>query len=146
MNYKFVVLSIFTSLVFFQCGENKQISKKENLKSMLLQNNWALSEWLSDSISIIKPTEKPITLDFDEKNNKLSGSAGCNQYFGKYSINNNNLKAGPMGSTQMYCTEEIMEQEMRFLHLLGEGVTFSVANEMLILEHDHNKLILKQIQ
>ena len=146
MNYKVPILFFFLLFVFTQCNQNKEISEEQQIKWVLNNDNWVLSDWVADSISILTSSEKPITLDFDQQNKKLSGNAGCNQYFGNYTLDNKNLKAGPMGSTMMFCTEEIMQQEQQFLALLEAGMEISKKNDLLILSGDNNQLTFKPIR
>ena len=122
------------------------MGEEQKKESVLKNSNWILSDWVADSISILTISEKPITLDIDLDNEKLSGSAGCNQYFGNYTLDNETLKAGPMGSTMMYCTEEIMKQEQRFLALFEAGIKISKNNDLLILRSVNNQLTFKPIQ
>ena len=133
-------------LIFSQCNQNKEISEEQQIDLFINNDNWVLSDWVSDSISILILSEKPITLDFHQQNKKLSGNAGYNQYFGNYTLNNNQLKAGPMGSTMMFCSEEIMGQEQRFLALLEGGLTISNKNDLLILRNENIQLTFKPIR
>ena len=143
---KIIYHSILILLIFNSCGESKKMSEENFVDIIIQTSNWYLSEWKSDSISVIVSTEKSITLDFDEENKKLSGSSGCNQYFGNYKLDKNIISSGPIGATRMYCTPEVMDQEMRFFKLLESGVTISMINNLLILEDDNNRLIFKPIQ
>ena len=146
MNYKVPILFFFLFFVFIQCNQNKELSKEQQIEWVLNNDNWVLSDWVAESESILISAEKPITLNFDQQNKKLSGNAGCNQYFGNYILDNKSLKAGPMGSTMMFCSEEIMDQEMRFLALFETGVEISKKNDLLILKNKDNQLTFKPIR
>ena len=146
MNYKLSILLFFLFFVFIQCKQNNELSEEQQKEWVLKNSNWVLNDWVADSISILTLSEKPITLDIDLDNEKISGNAGCNQYFGNYTLDNETLKAGPMGSTMMYCTEEIMKQEQRFLALFEAGIKISKNNDLLILRSDNNQLTFKPIQ
>ena len=60
--------------------------------------------------AVLEDTE--ITAVFDSAEGKVSGSAGCNNYFASYQINNNELSISAIGSTEMYC-EGLREQEQQ---------------------------------
>jgi heat shock protein HslJ len=49
--------------------------------------------------------------------NQISGSAGCNHYFGAYAVGGGNITISDVGSTEMYCMEPegAMDQEQAFL-------------------------------
>ena len=88
-------------IIFSQCNQNKEISEKQQIDLTIHNDNWVLSEWVAESISIFISSEKPITLDFDQQNKKLSGNAGCNQYFGNNRLEENQLKVGQIGRKKM---------------------------------------------
>jgi len=48
---------------------------------------------------------------------EISGSSGCNSYFGSYTANGSSIQFGDIGATEMFCLEPegIMEQEQSFL-------------------------------
>lgn len=57
------------------------------------------------------------TLRFDGEGG-ISGSAGCNRFFGTLSRDGDGVSVGPLGSTRMMCAPPIMDQEQRFLRAL----------------------------
>jgi len=57
------------------------------------------------------------TLRFDD-DGRVSGSAGCNRYFGTLSLEGERVSVGPLGSTRMMCAPPVMDQEQRFLQAL----------------------------
>jgi heat shock protein HslJ len=49
----------------------------------------------------------------------LTGSAGCNHYFGSYSLNGSSVKVSPLASTKVACpNSDIQNQETQFLAAL----------------------------
>jgi heat shock protein HslJ len=60
---------------------------------------------------------KPLTLRFE--GGRASGSAGCNSFSGSYQASEGRLEFGPLATTRMACTPDIMEQEQRFLAILA---------------------------
>lgn len=57
------------------------------------------------------------TISF-ESSLRIAGNAGCNRYFGNYTLAGPELELGPLGSTMMACPEAVMDQERRFLRAL----------------------------
>ena len=57
-----------------------------------------------------------VTAQFAE-DGSLNGSAGCNNFFGSYELNGEQIKIGPLGSTMMAC-EQGMNQEAILLAAL----------------------------
>lgn len=66
-----------------------------------------------------------ITLRFDS-DSQLSGSAGCNTYKASYSADpeTNAIEIDAISTTRMQCAPEIMEQEQRYLGVLGNAATY----------------------
>ncbi|MCK4726849.1 MAG: META domain-containing protein, partial [Anaerolineales bacterium] len=58
-----------------------------------------------------------ITAEF--KDDQVTGTAGCNNYFASYERTDSTLEVGPIGATRMMCSdpEGIMEQESGYLAL-----------------------------
>jgi heat shock protein HslJ len=75
-----------------------------------------------------------VTALFDEAG-KVSGSAGCNQYFAGYSLEGKGIVFGPVGATFKYCAEPagVMDQEQAYVAALGEAATYSVTGAHLEL-------------
>jgi len=59
------------------------------------------------------------TISF-ESSLRVAGNAGCNRFFGNYTLAGPELEFGPLGSTMMACPEAVMKQERRFLRALGK--------------------------
>ena len=61
-----------------------------------------------------------ITTTFDSATHEVSGSAGCNSYFGNYEVDDNHLAITGLGYTEMACLEPegVMDQEQEYLQLL----------------------------
>jgi heat shock protein HslJ len=64
-----------------------------------------------------------ITLAFE--GGEIDGNAGCNHYFGSYSLNSvGGFQPGAIAMTEMACldTEGVMQQELVYLEYLGSAV------------------------
>lgn len=77
-------------------------------------------------------------LDVRFSEGELAGSAGCNRYFGSYSLSEDQQIAIPaeLGSTQMACPPPIAEQEQRYLELLPRAVLWGVDEGTLTLRDE----------
>lgn len=73
-----------------------------------------------------------VTLVFEEEG-KISGSAGCNRYFGEARLEQGRLALGPIGSTKRMCLGPGMEQETRYLRALAEAERLERTAKQLIL-------------
>ncbi|MCL6293742.1 META domain-containing protein [Jejuia spongiicola] len=82
-----------------------------------------------------------LNITFDDNTKKVSGFAGCNRFFGTYSIKDNALTFGDIGSTKMMCQDEENKTETKLLK------AFKKANLILFKEggfslYNKKKLLL----
>ncbi|NAS88762.1 hypothetical protein C4E24_03350 [ANME-1 cluster archaeon AG-394-G21] len=101
-------------------------------------NTWTLTSFIEgdDVQSPIQNTT--ITAYFE--NGSINGNAGCNNYFGGYTIDDNKINISKyLGSTRMYCDpEEKMQQEYLYLEMLGNVTTYTIEGNQLTLSTDDN--------
>ncbi|MGZ4911318.1 MAG: META domain-containing protein [Halobacteriota archaeon] len=74
-----------------------------------------------------------ITAIFDDGN--VTGSSGCNRYFGSYQLNKTEINFGQVGSTLMFCPDPdgVMTQETAYLLLLKDVTSYAISNNELTL-------------
>lgn len=91
--------------------------------------------------SVLDQTTVDVTFDGGD----LGGTAGCNRYFGSYSLGEaNQLTLGSeMGSTQMACVPEVMDQEQRYLALLAQVETVERIEDHLLLQAADSATLLR---
>ena len=107
-------------------------------------------EWVLESYgetgnleSVIGDTE--ITAEFKSEDSQVGGTAGCNQYFGGYELNGNDLTVpGPLGSTMMACPEEIMDQEMAYLQALQAAESYEISGNELRIDCGEEVLVFRK--
>lgn len=74
-----------------------------------------------------------ITAIFDN-DGRITGSAGCNDYFGSYTLTGNMLSIYSIGSTKMNCPGRgIMLQEQTYLASLGKAAGFTINGNRMSL-------------
>ena len=81
--------------------------------------------------------DRIITIEFED--GEVTGTSGCNTYFGKHMTKGNEISFGQLASTEMACLdpEGIMDQEQEYLTFLSEVVAFSIEGDRLILKKAH---------
>ena len=62
--------------------------------------------------------DSTITLDF-AADGSLSGNSGCNTYNGSYTVTGDQITIGPLASTRMACSQELMDQEFSIPGCIG---------------------------
>ena len=65
----------------------------------------------------------------------MSGSSGCNRYFGGATASGDRLDVGLLAGTRMYCgADGVMDQESAYLAALEKAESFRiVGNELRLL-------------
>lgn len=91
---------------------------------------WKLSRINGEDVSLTRP----ITLNVNTAEQKVSGFAGCNQYFGNFTTDKNSLKFRLLGSTKMFC--DSMDTETKFLDALAQINSFSTEGNTLVMLTD----------
>jgi putative lipoprotein len=76
--------------------------------------------------------DHPITMEFDTEGN-IAGDASCNRFGGTCTIDGSTIKIGPLRSTRRACEPDIMQQEQKFLALLGTMAAWSIKDNELVL-------------
>lgn len=84
----------------------------------------------------------PVTVTF--ANGRVSGRSPCNTYFGPYAVRGGAISVGPLSTTRMLCAPERMQEQRRFLRLLGSARTWRLQNEQLTLRGADGELVLNR--
>ncbi|WP_439272578.1 META domain-containing protein [Pseudochrobactrum sp. HB0163] len=90
-------------------------------------------EWLTEDIrgaGVIDYAQTTLNI---AASGDVSGSGGCNRYFGKATITGETISFGTIGSTFMQCPPALMDQETKFLDVLKQTRRFSITNGKLYL-------------
>lgn len=128
---KNLFLSIIAVLTVSSCTTLSNVSKIGSKQVSITNTQWTLAE-----------TVKGKTPTLIIENNKLSGNAGCNNYFGTLMLDTTagNFSASGIGATKMAC--ENMETENNFLSMLQEANKYVVSGNTLEL-YKNNLLLMK---
>jgi heat shock protein HslJ len=87
-----------------------------------------------------------VTINFAE--GEVSGTAGCNNYFGPYQADGNSLTIGPLGSTMMMCIQDdTATQETAFLANLGNVASYDIVNNQLqLIDAEGNTILVFNVE
>ena len=130
---KRLVLLVAISTILSACNSSSALTAPEKL----------LGIWVVSSIQG-KPviTNSKAQLVFTEEN-KLSGSASCNNISTRYSLQNNTLKIAPIATTRKMCAPSLMKQEAILLQSLSKVKRFEIHKEELSMFNQQGSLQLK---
>ena len=127
---KHVFLAIFAAAVMGSCSTMSS-SKVGSSQVNIANTKWTLAEQV-----------KGKTPTLNVESNKITGNAGCNNYFGELSLDATagNFIVKNVGSTRMSCDN--MEVESQFLRMLNEADKYVVSGNTLEL-YKGNLLLMK---
>lgn len=102
-------------------------------KASLERGEWHLESYgtIGRTQTIIPGSE--ISLEFDQDEDRIMGSAGCNSYSAGYEIMDRFISIGRLSSTSMFCQEGIMEQELEYLEILQKSESYYVMGRKLTI-------------
>ena len=106
--------------------------------------SWILLSYDNGNGNLVPvPPEGRITAVFGN-DSRVSGNAGCNDYFGEYRLEGGLLSIGSLASTEKYCLSPggVMEREQRYLSLLQMSTRFNLDRDELILSYYDQKQLL----
>jgi len=99
-----------------------------------------LQEWTVLKIKGLDQLNSSPTMKFEEEDTKVSGFAGCNNYFSTYTISGNELNFGPAGATRKLCPD--MSVENLFLQHLPKVARFEIVKKELYLYNQNDELLI----
>jgi heat shock protein HslJ len=90
-------------------------------------------------VSALAGTELTVMFGDD---GRISGSAGCNNFFGPYTQADGTIDIGPLASTLKACSDPdgVMDQEMQFLEALQQAATYTLDADKLDLRTSDDAL------
>jgi len=103
------------------------------------------SSWVAEDIDgrgVIDTLQSTISF---ENSLRVAGNAGCNRYFGSYTLAGPELEFGSLGSTMMACPEAVMDQERRFLRALEQTrvLRLDAATDLLYFSDAEGRDVLR---
>lgn len=141
--YLITVLCVI-ALVLAGCAKEDDDGDKGKETNTALEQNWMLQEMVEDGEKISVIAGGPnITIQI--KDNKVSGSGGCNSYSGTYvAEGEKSFSTTGIVSTEMACANsDYMNLEAMFFRILNKISSFDVSENSLELFTLDNQSILK---
>ena len=123
------LLSLFALILFTEsCNSSKEVNENSNKKQNTLSGRYIITQ-----IGNNKSISAKLTISFDDELNKVTGFAGCNNFFGSYTAHNNEITFGNIASSKKFCPKEINSIENLFLKALNAADTFTIKETVLSL-------------
>ena len=134
------------SLALSGCTRSQQVLTREpSPQPPALEGRWDLKEYGPPEAPVPVLPDTPVFVVF-EPEGKISGSGGCNRYFGGWGFVEGQpdvLRIWRTGSTKMACPVPVMTQEHRFLEELSRVSAHAADGAHLLLFYDGGKGVLR---
>lgn len=128
-------LTFFAVLAFAAgCTAPKQAATSNEAD---LYKTWRLVEVQGETVDTSK-MRRPAEFTFDKTEQRISGSAGCNNIFGKFTVSGDKLTFSPLAATKMACPD--MSTEDKFLKIVDKVNNWKVTEGFLVLSQDATAL------
>lgn len=135
--------SITGDVLSLQQGETVGLTMQAGVAD-LANTSWTIVSYNNGAeavVSVIEGTNPTILFGAD---GELSGSAGCNNFFGTYQLDQENISIGTLGSTEMFCEapEGAMDQETALLAALPMASTWQILGDELWLRSAEDAIVI----
>jgi len=111
------------------------VEKNKTKKLIVLNNNWKVI-----SMKGIDSLNKNPTIKFNADKNKVSGFSGCNNFFGSYVPDKNQLHLSKMGMTRMACPD--MSVEIAFINNLNNVTYYKIEKDQLMFYNKSDEVLM----
>lgn len=101
-----------------EAASDAEIAEGMSLEAEIVGRTWALASLEGEA-----PVEGSASTMTLAEDGGISGLAGCNRYFGTFTLEGDVLDVSPLAATKKACPPELARHEARFLELL-EGARY----------------------
>jgi heat shock protein HslJ len=133
-------------MVLAGCTKTQHVLVREPAsQSPGLEGRWDLVRYGPVGSEAAVLNDRQVSIDFTS-DGKISGSGGCNRYFGGWGFlegTKDAIRIWRTGSTKMACEGPIMTQEYRYLEELSRVSTFTTEGKELRLYYDEGRGVLR---
>lgn len=94
---------------------------------------WQLSDWTTEGDPQVLVVGTDLTVRFNQ--GQVNGSAGCNNFVGRYTVGSDQISmGGPVATTRKACSPEVQTQEDQFIAALqgASGVDLTAQGQLRI--------------
>ncbi len=109
----------------------------------LTETKWQLFQFKGKTIKQNTPKAELPYIILHTKDRRIVGLAGCNRFFGTYTLANNQLRFSQLGMTMMACYD-LPVAEHKFIETLGSTDNYTIKNNQLIVKQGNKTLAVFQ--
>lgn len=143
---RFIIPAIIVlALTATSCGGQKKTTDigttMQTEKANLAGKNWKLEQLMGEPV-VGRNAAGEAYIKFGADSNRISGSTGCNNFFGSYNLPApGKIAIKQVGSTKRACPN--MDVEMNYLKALNTATNYSLSGDLLFLNDADNKELAK---
>ena len=136
MKLQFFTLAL-AAFSLYSCGPTQNLNTMENPNTAsnngITESYWKLETLEGKTISTLQENEKEIGFTLNEKENRITGFAGCNNFFGTYKLEaGDRISFSSLGATKMACPSSAFN-ENKFLEIFGLADNYRITGDRLEL-------------
>lgn len=105
----------------------------------VIETQWNLIELNGTAVNV-PVSEGQVYIYLQQEGDKLSGSDGCNRFFGSYDLSGGSLQFHSVAQTMMACRGAFTEHEAEFTEALKLVTSYQLADNVLQLKVDDRVL------
>jgi heat shock protein HslJ len=105
----------------------------------VIETQWNLIELNGTAVNV-PASEGQVYIYLQQEGDKLSGSDGCNRFFGSYDLSGGSLQFHSVAQTMMACRGAFTEHEAEFTEALKLVTSYQLADNVLQLKVDDRVL------
>lgn len=130
-----VTFCAFSGLLFTGCSQGRKMTDKTATRQ-LDSKYWRLLSLMDSTKSVAGSRDVHILFT---DSNRVSGFAGCNGFFGNYSVTGDGkISCSELGATMMAC--QYMATETKLIQALQSAQTYTIQGDTLVLKKDNQPL------
>jgi len=132
-----LMLAILSILLLVGCGTPDRVTGVA-----LEDTRWVLQGYGQPGDLRAVIGTNPVTATFNRADATVTGSTGCNSYFGGYDLKGDTvIISGPVAQTEIGCEQSIMAQENAYMTLLQAMESYATDGNQLTLNCDGGVLV-----
>lgn len=120
-------------------GESQRQASPAETQASVVETQWNLVELNGSSVSV-PASEGQVYIYLQEDGDKLSGSDGCNRFFGSYDLSGSSLQFHSVAQTMMACRGAFAEREAELIAALKLVTSYQISDNGLQLKVDDRVL------
>ena len=133
----FYALIVVMTCGMYSCKSNQKKAQSDTVEAgapenALVDTHWRLIEIMGNPVTFPESAPKEAFIQF-RADGTVSGSLGCNNFFGEYTVNPEALRISfsKLGNTSMMCIN--MDVETEFLQVLNTADNYNLNGDQLVL-------------